>query len=180
MGRPELQRRRREPRLSPHGPPESRPRPPAQAPHLHVDTWEPHRPRVKDSTYSSGRQGQHQAGFHPLGLGAPGPLGGPRLAWKTMCSVGAPGPPEAPGSPGRPCAQWGRPAPRGPRLTWKTMCSVKVCFVQRMTYSVSDSVRATGSGEDLKRGPSPWNSGTAASCSETHRTRVHPAAQRGL
>ena len=60
------------------------------------------------------------------------------------------------------------------------MWSVKVCFVQRMTYSVSDSVRATGSGEDLKRGPSPWNSGTAASCSETHRPRIHPAAQRGL
>lgn len=60
------------------------------------------------------------------------------------------------------------------------MWSVKVCFVQRMTYSVSDSVRATGSGEDLKRGPSPWNSGTAASCSETHRLRIHPAAQRGL
>ena len=82
--------------LSPHGHPESRPRPPAQAPHLHVDTREPHRPRVKDSTYSSGRQGQHQAGFHPLGLGAPGPLGGPRLAWKTMCSVGAPSPQRPP------------------------------------------------------------------------------------
>lgn len=38
---------------------------------------------------------------------------------------------------------------------WNTMWSVKVCLVQRMTYSVSDSVRATGSGEDLKRGPSP-------------------------
>lgn len=29
----------------------------------------------------------------------------------------------------------------------------------------SDSVRAIHSGEDLKRGSSPWNSGTAVSCS---------------
>lgn len=74
----------------------------------------------------------------------------------------------------------GVPGPCGrasPRLTWKTMCSGKVCLVQRITYSVSDSVRATGSGEDLKRGPSPWNSGTAASCSETPRPHAHSAAQ---
>lgn len=57
------------------------------------------------------------------------------------------------------------------------MWSVKVCLVQRMTYSVSDSVRATGSGEDLKRSPSPWNSGTAANCSESHRPHVYSAFQ---
>lgn len=38
-------------------------------------------------------------------------------------------------------------------------------FCAVLTYSVSDSVRATGSGEDLKRGSSPWNSVTTANCS---------------
>lgn len=47
------------------------------------------------------------------------------------------------------------------------MWLTNVCLVQRTTYSVSSSVRATGSGEDLKSGPSPRNSGIAPSCSET-------------
>lgn len=44
------------------------------------------------------------------------------------------------------------------------MCRANVCLMQRTTYSVSASVSCTGS-DDLKSGPRPWNSGTAASCS---------------
>lgn len=47
---------------------------------------------------------------------------------------------------------------------WNTMCWVKVCLMQRTTYSVSASVSCTGS-EDLNNGPRPWNSGMEASCS---------------
>lgn len=62
---------------------------------------------------------------------------------------------------------------RVPQLpTWNTMCLTNVCLVQRTTYSVSSSVRATGSGEDLKSGPRPRNSGIAPSCSATEDTET--------
>lgn len=41
---------------------------------------------------------------------------------------------------------------------------MKVCLMQRTTYSVSSSVRLTG-GLDLNRGPKLANSGMADSCS---------------
>lgn len=46
------------------------------------------------------------------------------------------------------------------------MCLANVCLMQRTTYSVSASVNCTGS-DDLKSGPRPWNSGMAASCSDS-------------
>lgn len=60
------------------------------------------------------------------------------------------------------------------------MWSTKVCFVQRTTYSVSRLGEPQGSGADLKRGPSPWNRGTAASCSETHIGRAFTQQLSGV
>ena len=88
VGRPELQRRRQEPRLSPHSHPDSRPRPPismwTRGSHTDPESRTQH-------TAVGGRAGLRLGSSHSA-WGRPAPPGGPRLAWKTMCSVGAPGP----------------------------------------------------------------------------------------
>ena len=48
------------------------------------------------------------------------------------------------------------------------MCLIKVCLMQRTTYSVSDSVNSTGFSEDLNSGPREENSGMAANCSKNN------------